>query len=489
MKSIRATTTWLTFFGVSLLGFALCGSTYWIAREALLEQFDQDLSLEFQSLASVSRVWPDGDFYVDLDFDVATQYNHGGTRLFQVWNETGDKVIDQSPLLEEVNQRLSYPPKPPGHDPYFYNLNLPDGTPARAVFQRIDAQWGWVEKQPDLVVDDSVERTAVQLLVVRERKSLDSALSLLQRWSLAIAGLLPALCFLVVRSTVGRGIQPLGQLAGEVDAIRTSSEQLSPPATWPREISPVVETLNALLDRLEQHLKRERRFTADVAHELRTPLAELRTATDIALYIRAAQLPDSTWDDIDAQRAERLLNAVKQANQLSHSMADLVNAMLLLARFQSGQSVPERKPVRVDRLVAQHIESLRTRAEQRSLRLDTTIPEEITTETDQGLLTIILANLIGNAVAHAPPYSSVALCLRPAGTSFDLTLTNPAPSLEQADLAQLFEPFWRKGASRSERDHYGLGLAITREACLSLDLSLKADLDNRHTLTITLSSG
>ena len=482
MRSIRFTTTWLTFLGVSLLGLALCFSTYWIARTALVRQFDHDLLLEFQNLASVARVWPDEDFYVDLDFDVATQYNSGGSRLFQVWDEDGNEVIDQSPMLEEQDYRLSYPPEQVRDVPDYYDLILPDGRAARAVFQRINTQWGWVEKQPDLDVAEAIKSTVVQLLVVRERNSLNQSLAMLRHWTLAVALLLPMLCFVVVRTAVGHGIRPLRQLANDVSAIRHSHEKLNLPAEWPAEITPVAGTVNALLERLDDILQRERRFTADVAHELRTPLAELRTATDVALR--------SSGDHENfSHHPERLLTAVRQANELSRSMADLVNSMLLLARFQSGQSQPQRAEVNLSEQINRQISAVEAKIGSRGIRLTANVPEDIRVCSDERLLAIILSNLLTNAAEYTPPDCQISLRLATVGNHIKLIISNPAPGLNDSDIEQLFQPFWRKGESRTQRDHYGLGLAITREACLSLGVQLDARLDQADLLSICLDFG
>ncbi|WLQ11472.1 ATP-binding protein [Hahella aquimaris] len=472
MKSIRFTTTWLTFAGVSLLGLALCSAAYLVARKILIDNFDRDLLLEFQNVASVARVWPDGDFYIDIDFDVATQYNSGGSRIFQVWSADGKEIVDQSPMLEEENRRLSYPPRPADKKPYFFDLQ--DKHPARAIFQKVDAQWGWIEEQPDLKVSEHVQGMEVQLLVARERTSLDQSLALLRNWMLAIAAILPALTFLIVYLTIGRGLKPLRELTTKVSAIRSSGEKLEADLHWPQEITPVAETLNALLKRLDFTLQRERRFTSDAAHELRTPLAELRIATDIALRAQ--------------QNQERLLTAVRHANHLSHSMANLVNSMLLLARFQSGSSKPENTPINVAALFDEQRQRIHALANKRGLTVQAEAPNTLIITSDKGLLTTIMANLFTNAVEYAPLESTVALSLSASACGFALETRNTAPDLTHEDLERLFHPFWRKGESRSQRDHYGLGLAIVQEAAACLALELDVALEKENVLRIRVSS-
>ncbi|MEJ2407276.1 MAG: histidine kinase dimerization/phospho-acceptor domain-containing protein [Candidatus Thiodiazotropha sp.] len=472
MRSIRFTTTWLTFVGVSLVGLALCTTSYFVSKNILIENFDGDLLLEFQNIASVARTWPDGDFYVDIDFDVATQFNKGGSRNFQVWNESGDEIIDQSPMLEEEDRRLDYPPKSALDTPYFFDLE--DHYPARAVFQLIDTQWGWVEEQPDLVVDEKTKSMRVQLLVVRERTSLDRSLTHLRNWMLLIAAIIPIVTFVIVYITIGQGLSPLRKLARQVNAIQSSTEKLDPTALWPAEISLVVDMLNGLLHRLELTLIRERRFNADVAHELRSPLAELRLATDIALRSQNSH--------------ERLLTAAHQANDLSHSMADLVNSMLLLARFQTGGAKPEIESIDLSPIYERQCQTILHAAGARNLIVVMHKPGGLIFDSDRGLFSRILSILFSNAVAYAPAGSIVKLMLIRNASGFRILSVNRAPDLAQDDLDKLFQPFWRKGESREQRDHFGIGLAIVKEAAICLNLVVSAELDSDQQLSIIISS-
>ncbi|MEJ2612612.1 MAG: HAMP domain-containing sensor histidine kinase [Candidatus Thiodiazotropha sp.] len=443
-----------------------------MSREILIDNFDRDLLLEFQNLASVARVWPNNDFYVDIDFDVATQYNSGGTRIFQVWNENGSEVIDQSPMLEDENRRLAYPPRPATNKPYFYNLV--DHYPARAIFQMIDTQWGWAGKQQEREATKKSKSMVVQLLVVRERTSLDHSLNLLLNWMLNIAAILPVLTFFIVYFTIGKGMQPLRDLTTKVSAIRCSEEKLPTSDHWPTEISPVTDTLNALLKRLDLTLQRERRFTADAAHELRSPLAELRTATDIAL--RASD------------NKERLLIAVRQANELSHSMANLVNSMLLLARFESGMSTLDISTVNLVEILEAQYQRIQSLAKKRQITLITEAPTVLTTASDKGLLEIIISVLLTNAAEYAPLNSIVKIILLTTDNGFTLITENLAPDLAEDDLDKLFHPFWRKGKSRGEKDHYGLGLSIVQEAANCLKLAVNTDLSEDKRLHICVTS-
>lgn len=469
MKSIRSTTTWLTFIGVSILGIVVCTSAYWIAKQILIKNFDQDLLIELQNVSGVSRVWSDDDFYVDIDFDMATQFNIGGSRLFQVWSagqDLGDylEVLDRSPMLEELDIELPYPVMAIQAAPYFYNLNFPNGQPGRAVFKRTTAPWAIDETKPDVEEFDA----KIDIVVARERQSLDSSIAILFRWMFIIAAIVPLVSFFIVYFAIGLGMAPLKLLTRKMSDIKTSGEHIPADNIWAEEITPVVNTFNKLLTRLEKGMQRERRFTGDLAHEMRTPLAELRIATDIALR---------------ANTKERLVTAVQQVNTLSHSIAELVNGMLLLTRIQSDNHALTLTPVDIAPLFQQQCERIHKRTAQRTIQVIKTAPKVLVVETDLVLLTTIFSNLINNAVEHSPSNSELTLSLEKKGLGFRFSVSNLAPDLESPDLDHLSEPFWCKEQSRNTSNHFGLGLSIVHEAITCLNLELKVDLTKDKRLT------
>lgn len=473
MKSIRSTTTWLTFIGISLLGIILCTSVYLVTKQILTKNFDQDLLIEFQNISGVSRVWPDDDFYVDIDFDVATQFNAGGSRLFQVWSTgkgLGDylEVIDRSPMLEELGINLPHPIEDTPSSPYYYDLTFPNELPARAVIMRTNTQW--IEDEDSNV---EVPEIKIDIVVARERVSLDNSISMLLHWMLIIAAIFPIVSFIIVYYAISFGTSPLKRLADNISRIEGSNEKISLDDRWVKEIIPVVNTFNQLLDRLEKGVKRERRFTNDLAHEMRTPLAELRIVTDVVLR---------------ANDKDRLVKGVQQINTLSHSISELVNGMLLLTRIQSDNSQLSLTPVDISPLICLHIERTQKRALARSINVIVDIPNVLITETDPVLLMTIFSNLMNNAIAHAPQNSDVSLCLKKQASGFDFSIENFAPDLTNEDLTHLQEPFWRKEQSRHSGNHFGLGLAIVEEAVDCLNLQLKVNLNENKYITFTCQS-
>ena len=229
----------------------------------------------------------------------------------------------------------------------------------------------------------------------------------------------------------------------------------------PREIAPIVTRLNDLMARLEEGFERERRFSGYLAHELRTPLAAIRSTSEVALKWPEQATPE------DHAAIARLAARLQQT----------VDSLLLLARAEtiSAEIVREAVTLRplVEECAALHAERAREREVTLTMRLD----ETAVLQTDARLLRIIMTNLIANAVEYAPPRSEVTLACRATDRLFEVT--NAAPALTVQDVPHLFERLWRKDAARSDAAHAGLGLSLAQNCARALGLVLIAELDSR----------
>lgn len=467
--SIRKQTTRRVVLGISGLVAVFCIANYFVIRSVLIHSFDDELLHEFQSVSSVSRVWPDGDFYVDLDFDIATQYGEGGSRYFQAWDSSLTFVIDRSPYIENTDSQWPLPVVALGEAPVFVNMNV-DNKSVRAVLRRIPAQWGWVEQQPNLEVADEVKGYSLVLMVARDRSPLSHTLLELALWMSALGLASVGLSWFIVSSLVSRGMKTLGVIADRIENIASTEDFVSPDEQWPEEIKPIAETLNRLLSRIDATVQRMQRFTDDAAHELRTPIAELRLVTDVAL-----RAPDNP---------ERAKEAILQMNEVSYAMANTVNAMLDLARFQSGYHRSRLSSIDVDvaSVIQEVISQTAEVAHKRHLQVVYDAPDLFQRRMDLDLTKLIFRNLIGNAIAYASEETVVRIELNKTENGFVLVIQNEVTNLNADDLEHLTEPFWRKGASRHQRDHVGLGLALVKEACQLMNLSLQFTLADTHVL-------
>ena len=256
-------------------------------------------------------------------------------------------------------------------------------------------------------------------------------------WPLAAA--LPALA-VAIWLGVGAGLRPLRRAARAARAARHRGPLALRHSRTPREIEPLMTELNRLFGRIEEALQRERRLTADAAHELRTPLAVLSTQAQVAR--RASS---------DAARDEALDSLVAGAGRA----ARLIEQMLTLARLESGQVEGAMQRVGLRSLAREALAELAPRALEKNLDVALEDGPSAETHGDPGLIAVLLRNLVDNAVRYTPAGGRVRVAVR---TPAELEVLDSGPGVPAAELPRLGERFHRL-APQGEGGS-GLGLSI-----------------------------
>jgi two-component system sensor histidine kinase QseC len=268
-----------------------------------------------------------------------------------------------------------------------------------------------------------------------------------------------AIVFLVLRTH----LRPLDRIAAQAQGIDDAHlDRRFETGPLPSELAPVRDRLNDLLARLEDSFARETRFNTAVAHELRTPIAELRTLAEVALRWPDAQAPTRVVRDV-------LSVAVR--------MQSLVGTLLLLRRIESGHEPLETQPVRLRALLAEAIAQRREQASARAVEVRQDATDDVIVTTQPQLLELLVDNWIANAVEYAPRGSIIEASVERQNGSFVLEIANDAPQLSASDVSRMFEPFWRKDDARSDDLHSGLGLALTKSVAETLGFDAVASLE------------
>ncbi|MBA3700155.1 MAG: GHKL domain-containing protein [Planctomycetes bacterium] len=223
----------------------------------------------------------------------------------------------------------------------------------------------------------------------------------------------------------------------------------------PQEMRVVVDCLNGLFDRLEQAFKREQATIANIAHELRTPVAELRTALEFRQMTATGE---------DRAELDALLTTVMR-------MQTQVSNLLLLARLEAGKETLVRSDADLGDLVSEVVERWEDRANARGLDLSlgTFARAPVTTSPDH--LGLVLDNLFSNAVAHATAAGVISVTVAASDHEVSLTVANPFSGT--LDMQQLSQAYYRGDDARHGGDHTGLGLALCQRLCRLLDARLE----------------
>lgn len=263
---------------------------------------------------------------------------------------------------------------------------------------------------------------------------------------IAAASLLMAvLGWFVVR----RGLGPLRTISQQAAAITAHRLHMRLPAeSVPEELADLAGTLNLMLSRLEESFQRLSDFSADLAHELRTPVSNLLTQTQVTL---------AKARSVDEYR-EILGSNIEEFERLSRMIAD----MLFLAKADNHQIIPHREQVRLADEVGDLIEFYALLADEKSIEL--THGGGATVTGDRLMLRRAISNLLSNALRHTPPHGRIRVAIdSDAAGRVRLAVTNTGALIPAEHLPRLFDRFYRVDGSRQRTSEgSGLGLAITR---------------------------
>ena len=246
---------------------------------------------------------------------------------------------------------------------------------------------------------------------------------------------------------IRRGLRPLDRLSSEVAALDGFAGQRLDTHHRHAEFSSTVSAINALVDTLQTRAQREREFASDVAHELRTPLANLIGQTEVALSRERS-----------VQELEDTLHSNLEELQ---RMAGIVNDMLFLAQADRGVKARRGEPVALSALVHQVLEFHEAPLSEADLSVE--VAGEQQAAVDAPLVKRALSNLLGNAIRHATPGTRITVRLDPDDAGgVRLWVENQGDPVPQHHLPRLFDRFFRVDSSRCELDrpHHGLGLSI-----------------------------
>jgi len=453
VRSIRRTLLWRLFGGALVLMLVGTALLYAGAGWLLTEQFDTTLRTK---LATFVTLIDEEGYNIDIGFDEKSMPEYVAAaepEYFELWLFDG-QVLYRSPSLGDADLPRSFGTEAA---PLVWDLALPDGRAGRAIgaeFTIRHYEPGTEDPGPAHVV----------FVLARGRGTLDRALAVLLAGTIAGILLLLGVGIFIGRSAVRRGLLPLEALARHVGAVDDPLRASRfPVETLPDELVPLAESHNQMLERIRRAFERERRTTANIAHELRTPVTELVILAETA----------ARWAD-DPRSTSRKLGELRE---IGGQMSNLISTLLELARMESGHVPLEIEPIDLAEMVRDCWSPLSATCEAKGVTFRAPSGSGPLVRADRAALSILLANLLANAVQHAPEGDEIGCEVGNTSERGFLVLSNSANGLAAGDLDKLTEPFWRKSLARGDRTHAGLGLSLVARlaALLELELSFRVD--------------
>lgn len=289
--------------------------------------------------------------------------------------------------------------------------------------------------------------------------------------------LLPALLFLpvifvIIWIGVRKVLKPVVKISADVD--KRSSNDLSPinKAYLPEEIAPLVQALNNLFERIEDSFSRERQFSDNAAHELRTPLAAIKTQAQVLLK-KAGDMPECA-DDLN-----NLHDAVDRASHM-------VDQLLSFTRLQSDKIEYER--INFSALVDNVLKDLSPLAVKKKIDLEADIASELDVKGNKAALEIMVRNLVDNAVKFTPENGGIIVTAKQNARNIILCVADTGPGIEDSDKEKVFERFYRL---QKNKQGSGLGLSMAKWVCdvHGAKIALTDNNPNGLIVTVTMQNG
>ncbi|HET6176373.1 MAG TPA: heavy metal sensor histidine kinase [Candidatus Sulfotelmatobacter sp.] len=280
-------------------------------------------------------------------------------------------------------------------------------------------------------------------------------LSRYRRWFWAVLlgafAIFPLVGYRIARHGI-RPVEEMAATAGRISSTNLRERILA--EGYPFELASLAGTFNQMLDRLEESFERISRFSADIAHDLRTPVNNIRGEAEVALA-RARTID---------QYRDVLESCLEEGVRLS----DLIGDLLFLARAESPLTHLNRERVDVAELLGGMREYYEASAADRGISLTTDVgAEPVMAELDRTLVQRAVGNLVSNAVAHTPPGGSVVLATNAEAATIRIKVSDTGAGIPPEALPRVFDRFFRVDESRSQASGgTGLGLAIVQSIML-----------------------
>ena len=272
------------------------------------------------------------------------------------------------------------------------------------------------------------------------------ALRLLFFVTIPLALFITALSARLITRIAFRPMRSMVETSKKISARNLETRLELPPAH--DEVRLLGETLNEMMERLDAAFRSQKKFIADASHEIRTPLTVISNELQFA---------EKRTDD------PTILESIRASISEVNRLAAMAEKMLLLTRLESSQEVVNLRPTRLDELMVECVQRVRSLAAIKNISIETTIEEALEIEADGEILKSAVTNLLDNAIKYSPPGSGIAVRLfskNIPNKKIRLIVEDHGCGIADADVPNIFKRFYRAESARADIPGSGLGLAI-----------------------------
>ncbi|MGO2275469.1 sensor histidine kinase [Pseudoalteromonas nigrifaciens] len=434
------------------------------------EQFNQSLTNKANYLKTLVE---DDNGKVEFEFSgkFMSEYEQAdASEFYQLWH--GSEVFERSQSLQLYkNTQLPFL-ELPINESKIIDYDLPNGQSGRVLISH------FVAKKDIRNTNASATINSMTLAIAAPTAELNKVLIIIDVVFIltCVIGVF-GVRYLVTR-IVNKGLFPLHNLNEQIKRLDiTTVAQTIESDFKVEEIEPIRNELNKFITTNQQLYSNEKRLTSDIAHELKTPIAELISLSEVALkYPDDKRISDTYTSDVLS---------------ISERMKTIVNNLLLLQRSTSSIELNAQTIV-LNNLLKQTINELTFKHPNIATRINNTIANNVTIIADEFSLNTILCNLIDNALFYGLTQHNIELSAVSNPKSTIISLSNKvATVLSEQQLQAIFDPLYQLDSSRTNNHRHGLGLSIVQSLCNLNGFTITASNTENNTLTfiLTLPSG
>ena len=282
--------------------------------------------------------------------------------------------------------------------------------------------------------------------------------------------------FLIARFIAGKNIKPINSIINTANFITKDNLKSRIPLPQNKdELYTLSDTINKLLERIENAVIREKQFTSDASHELRTPLAVIKGTLEV--LVRKSRTQE--------EYKEKIIYCVSEVDRLNH----LVDELLLLARFENQRQNLKLEKLNLVSIVSDTLARNSIQIKDKKINIVSDFSDEVYAKTDSYLFSLILSNIITNAIKYSNQYADIKVSLKEKEDVVVCSVVDNGIGISKEEIGKIFDQFYRANSTEHpEIKGTGLGLSIVKRLCalLEIEIVLKSEEKKGTVVHLTL---
>ena len=429
-------------------------SIFTIVKYSVNQHINEEIQEElYKHLDDVSTDSND-TYLIQVDQWRAREHNSISVNpVFVEFYDNNKQLIDKSPNLKNSNVELLENSK----NNKFSDTKL-NGIPIRQI-------------QTPIINKEKV----VGYLVVAMSLEDFEIVQILKNILLISYPLILILLFLIARFFAGKSIKPVSIIIDTSSQITKDNLKTRIPLPVNKdELYVLSQNINNLLDRVENAIEREKQFTSDASHELRTPLAVIKGTMEV--LIRKPR---------DQKEYEEKINfCITEVDRLNH----MVDQLLLLARFENQKQNIKNETIYLNAIILDNLTRFSSKIENKKLKVNTEFSEDFYIQSDNYLVSIVISNLISNAIKYSNKNGEININLVNNNNQISFSIADKGIGISPVDIDKIFNSFYRSDVTNhAEIKGTGLGLSIVKRLCdlLKLEIAVESKLNQGTTFILS----